>query len=149
MSFQTAIAIIPARFQSTRLPGKVLIEIAGKPLIQHIYERVKQAKNLHRIIIAADDVRVAEAVEKFGGTAVLTRPEHQSGTDRLAEIAAQLDPDSIIVNVQGDEPMLEPSVIDQAVAAAQLNDAEIVTAMTRMDDPADKLDPNRVKVVTS
>jgi 3-deoxy-manno-octulosonate cytidylyltransferase (CMP-KDO synthetase) len=149
MSFETAIAIIPARLESTRLPGKILIEIEGKSLIQHVYERVKQAATLRRIIVATDSAKIAETVEKFGGTAMRTRGDHQSGTDRLAEVANQLDPDAIIVNVQGDEPMIEPAVIDQAVTAAQAKDAEMVTVMTRMDQRADTLDPNRVKVVTT
>ncbi len=148
MIFETAIAVIPARLQSTRLPGKILIEIDGKPLIQHVYERVKQARTIHQIIVAADDSKVAEIVEKFGGTAVMTRVDHQSGTDRLAEVADRLDPNSLIVNVQGDEPMIEPAVIDRAVTAAQSNDSEIVTVMTRMNDTSDIRDTNRVKVVT-
>jgi 3-deoxy-manno-octulosonate cytidylyltransferase (CMP-KDO synthetase) len=149
MISETAIAIIPARLHSTRLPGKVLIEINGKSLIQHVYERVKQARTLDRVVVATDHPMVAETVEKFGASVIMTRPDHQSGTDRLAEAAEALDPNCIVVNVQGDEPMIEPGVIDSAVAAAGRNDAEIVTLMTRLDDPSDVRDVNRVKVVTS
>jgi len=147
MKSETAIAIIPARFQSTRLPGKPIIEIEGKSLIEHVYRRVKMARFVTRIIVATDDQRIASVVEKFGGTVVMTRDDHQSGTDRLAEVADRLPPDSLIINVQGDEPLIEPSVIDQAIAAASRNDAELVTLMTRMSRTSDIADPNRVKVV--
>ena len=149
MISETAIAIIPARLHSTRLPGKVLLEVQGKSLIQHVYERVKQARTLDRIVVATDHPMVAETVEKFGASVIMTRADHQSGTDRLAEAAEALDPDCIVVNVQGDEPLIEPGVIDRAVVAARRNDAEIVTVMTRMESPSDVRDLNRVKVVTS
>ena len=97
-------------------------------------------------MVATDDRRIADAVERFGGAAVMTRKDHPSGTDRLAEAAHQLSPETLVVNVQGDEPMIEPDVIDQAVNAARLGDAEIVTLMTRLD-PVEAEDPNRVKVV--
>jgi 3-deoxy-manno-octulosonate cytidylyltransferase (CMP-KDO synthetase) len=150
MKVDAAIAIIPARFNSTRFPGKPIAEIAGKPLIEHVYRRVEQAGLVSRVVVATDDRRIADAVERFGGTAVMTRDDHPSGTDRLAEAAdgmQGLRPDTLVVNVQGDEPMIEPGDIDQAIAAAQTGDAEIVTLMTKMDSrEAD--DPNRVKVVT-
>src|SRR6267142_1567791 len=135
MKFDVAIAIIPARFNSTRFPGKPLVEIDGKPLIEHVYRRVEQASLVHRIIVATDDLRIAEAVRRFGATAIMTRNDHQGGPDRLAEAAASqgLDPDTLVVNVQGDEPMVEPEVIDKAISAACLGDAEIVTLMTRLD----------------
>ncbi len=145
---QTAIAIIPARLASTRLPRKLIAEIEGKTLIEHVYRRVEQARLVDRILVATGDVRIAEIVEGFGGKAVMTRPDHQSGTDRIAEAAGGMDPDTLIVNVQGDEPLIEPSVIDQAVSAARLRDAEMVTLMTRMTDPSEIRNPNRVKVVT-
>jgi 3-deoxy-manno-octulosonate cytidylyltransferase (CMP-KDO synthetase) len=141
-----AVAIIPARFNSTRFPGKPLAEIEGKPLIEHVYRRVEQASLVDRILVATDDERIANAVQGFGGTVRMTRDDHPSGTDRLAEAAADLDPDTLIVNVQGDEPMVEPEVIDQAITAARLGDAEMVTLMTRLDAAA-AADPNRVKVV--
>jgi 3-deoxy-manno-octulosonate cytidylyltransferase (CMP-KDO synthetase) len=142
-----AIAIIPARFESTRLPGKPIIEIQGKTLIEHVYRRVQCAKSVERILIATDDERIAGAVRKFGGEVVMTRFDHQSGTDRLAEAAAHLPPDTLVVNIQGDEPLIEPDVIDRAVAAARHRDAQIVTVMTPLLDPAGIADPNRVKVV--
>ena len=147
MKVDAAIAIIPARFNSTRFPGKPLVEIDGKPLIEHVYRQVEQASLVSRILVATDDPRIADAVERFGGTAVMTRNDHLSGTDRLAEVAETLDSGSLVLNVQGDEPMVDPADIDQAVSAATLGDAEIVTLMTKMD-PVVADDPNRVKVVT-
>jgi 3-deoxy-manno-octulosonate cytidylyltransferase (CMP-KDO synthetase) len=147
MKVDAAIAIIPARFNSTRFPGKPLVEIDGKTLIEHVYRQVEQASLVSRILVATDDPRIADAVEGFGGTAVMTRNDHPSGTDRLAEVAETLDSGSLVLNVQGDEPMVDPADIDQAVTAAGLGDAEIVTLMTKMA-PAAADDPNRVKVVT-
>ncbi len=147
MKVDAAIAIIPARFNSTRFPGKPVAEISGKTLIEHVYRRVEQASLVTRIMVATDDRRIAEAVQRFGGTAVMTRDDHPSGTDRLAEVAENLDSHALIVNVQGDEPMIEPSDIDRAITAARVGGAEIVTLMTKMD-PATNGDPNRVKVVT-
>ena len=147
MKADAAIAIIPARFNSTRFPGKPLAEIDGKPLIEHVYRRVERARLVTRIIVATDDRRIANAVERFGGTPFMTRSDHQSGTDRLAEVAQELTPDVLVVNVQGDEPMIDPDDIDRAITAASVRDAEIVTLMTKMSDSEDD-DPNRVKVVT-
>jgi len=147
MKVDAAIAIIPARFNSTRFPGKPIAEVQGKPLIEHVYRRVQQASLVSRIVVATDDRRIADAVERFGGTAIMTRDDHPSGTDRLAEAAEGLLPDTLIVNVQGDEPMIEPGDIDQAITAACIGDAEIVTLMTKIDG-AEADDPNRVKVVT-
>jgi len=146
MKSDAAVAIIPARYSSTRFPGKPIVPIEGKPLIEHVYRQVQQARNVDRIIVATDDERIRQVVDRFGGAAVMTRNDHTSGTDRLAEAANDLDPDTLIVNVQGDEPMIEPGVIDQAINAAQRRDADIVTVMTRLGQTkAD--DPNRVKVV--
>jgi len=147
VKLENAIAIIPARFQSTRLPGKPVIEIQGKTLIEHVYRRVQCAKSIERILVATDDELIANAVRKFGGDVVMTRLDHQSGTDRLAEAAAHLPSDTLVVNIQGDEPLIEPDVIDRAVAAARHRDAQIVTVMTTLSDPAAIADPNRVKVV--
>lgn len=147
MTAGAAIAIIPARFNSTRFPGKPVVQINGKTLIEHVYRRVERAKSVARILVATDDRRIAEAVHGFGGTVVMTRSDHPSGTDRLAEAAEQVESGTLVVNVQGDEPMIEPSDIDLAVSAARLGDAEIVTLMTKMA-PAAAEDPNRVKVVT-
>jgi 3-deoxy-manno-octulosonate cytidylyltransferase (CMP-KDO synthetase) len=147
MKVDAAIAIIPARFNSTRFPGKPIAEIEGKPLIEHVYRRVEQACLVNQIVVATDDRRIADAVERFGGTAIMTRNDHPSGTDRLAEAAQELPLDTLIVNVQGDEPMINPVDIDQAVTAARIGDAEIVTLMTKVDS-AEADDLNRVKVVT-
>jgi len=146
MKSDAAVAIIPARYSSTRFPGKPIVLIEGKPLIEHVYRQVQQARYVDRIIVATDDERIRQAVERFGGAAVMTRKDHSSGTDRLAEAANDLDPDTLVVNVQGDEPMIEPGVIDSAISAAQVQDADIVTIMTRLD-PSRAADPNRVKVV--
>jgi 3-deoxy-manno-octulosonate cytidylyltransferase (CMP-KDO synthetase) len=143
----SAIAIIPARYQSTRLPGKPVLEIRGKTLIEHVYRRVEQAGLIEDIVVATDDERIAQAVQRFGGNVIMTRNDHQSGTDRLAEVAATLPPDALVVNVQGDEPLIEPEVIDRAVSAARLKDAEIVTLMTKLTDRSAIEDSNRVKVV--
>src|SRR6185295_7630490 len=122
--------------------GKPVLEIQGKTLIEHVYRRVQKAESVDRILVATDDRRIAEAVQRFGGDVIMTRTDHQSGTDRLAEAAANLPPDALIVNVQGDEPLIEPEVIDRAVAAARLGDAEMITLMTRIDDRASIEDPN-------
>jgi 3-deoxy-manno-octulosonate cytidylyltransferase (CMP-KDO synthetase) len=145
----SAIAIIPARYQSTRLPGKPVIEIRGKTLIEHVYRRVEQAGLIEEILVATDDERIAQAVQRFGGNVIMTRIDHQSGTDRLAEAAAAFPADTLVVNIQGDEPLIEPDVIDRAVAAARRRDAEIVSLRTRLADPAAIADPNRVKVVVN
>jgi|SRR5207248_6284047 len=147
MKVDAAVAIIPARFNSTRFPGKPIAEIEGKPLIEHVYRRVEQASLVSRIMVATDDRRIADAVKRFGGTAIMTRDDHPSGTDRLAEAAEGFHPDTLVVNVQGDEPMIEPADIDQAITAARIGDAEMVTLMTKIDS-AEADDPNRVKVVT-
>jgi 3-deoxy-manno-octulosonate cytidylyltransferase (CMP-KDO synthetase) len=147
MKAEAAVAIIPARFNSSRFPGKPIVEIEGKPLIEHVYRRVAKASLVTRIVVATDDRRIADAVERFGGSALMTRNDHPSGTDRLAEAAQGLAPDTLVVNVQGDEPMIDPSDIDRAIAAAQMGGAEIVTLMTKISNSRED-DPNRVKVVT-
>jgi len=105
------VVVIPARFGSTRLPGKPLVSLAGKPLIQRVYERAKLAKRADRVIVATDDERIVKAVEGFGGEARMTRTAHRTGTERVAEVAAREGGD-VFVNVQGDEPMLDPQSID-------------------------------------
>src|SRR5512134_1078129 len=107
MNFLKSIAIIPARFHSTRFPGKPLARIAEKPMIQHVYERVCQAGRIDQVIVATDDQRILDTVHSFGGGACMTASSHRSGTDRVAEVAAQCDAD-IILNVQGDEPLIAP-----------------------------------------
>ena len=147
MNGNGSIAIIPARFNSSRLPGKPLREIEGRTLIEHVYRRVELARGLDRIVVATDDDRIKQAVRAFGGEAVLTRTDHRSGTDRLAEVAAELPDDTIVVNVQGDEPLIESKVIECVLDAAHKRDADVVTLMTELSDPEAIRDVNNVKVV--
>lgn len=114
MSTHRIAGIIPARYGSSRLPGKPLAPILGKPMIQRVYERARQARTLDAVCVATDDARIVEAVERFGGQAMMTRGNHASGTDRVAEAAAQLGAD-IVVNIQGDQPFVDPAMIDEAV----------------------------------
>src|SRR6185295_12926641 len=109
-----AVAIIPARYSSTRLPGKSLLPLVGIPMIMHVVERATKAQLVSRVIVATDDERIFEAVHKHGGEALMTSPSHTAGTDRVAEVAATLDAE-FIVNVQGDEPLIDPSTIDAAI----------------------------------
>jgi len=141
------IAIIPARYQSSRLPGKALADIGGRPMIEHVYRRAAAASCVSSVLVATDDERILEAVRGFGGVACLTSPDHLSGTDRLAEVAAELGSE-IIVNVQGDEPLIEPSMIDEAVEPL-LEDPMVLmsTLRRRIDDAADLQNPNVTKVV--
>jgi len=141
------VAIIPARYQSSRLPGKALADIGGRPMIEHVYKRAAAATSVSSVLVATDDERILETVRGFGGVACLTSPNHQSGTDRLAEVAAALGSE-IIVNVQGDEPLIEPAMIDEAVEPL-LADPMVVmsTLRRRIDDRADLSNPNVTKVV--
>jgi len=141
------VIVIPARFGSTRLPGKPLVSLAGKPMIQHVYERAKLASQADRVIVATDDERIVKAVETFGGTARMTRPDHRTGTERVAEVAAHETGD-VFVNVQGDEPLLDPVAVDTAVnALLEEPAAAIATVATLIKTPADIMDPNVVKTV--
>src|ERR1700676_2301401 len=141
------VIVIPARFGSTRLPGKPLVSLAGKPMIQRVYERAKMATLADRVIVATDDERILKAVESFGGTARMTRPDHRTGTERVAEVAAHEKGD-VFVNVQGDEPLLDPVAVDTAVnALLEEPAAEIATVATPIKVPGDIMDPNVVKVV--
>jgi 3-deoxy-manno-octulosonate cytidylyltransferase (CMP-KDO synthetase) len=144
----SVVAIIPARFGSTRFPGKALADIAGRPMIEHVYRRASSASCVHGTIVATDDPRIVEAVELFGGAALMTRAEHLSGTDRIAEIAAAL-PCRIVVNVQGDEPLIEPETIDAAVQPL-LNDTtlEMSTLSRPFSDAEEFASRHVVKVVT-
>tara|TARA_Y100001934_G_scaffold187660_1_gene221391 strand:- start:161 stop:898 length:738 start_codon:yes stop_codon:yes gene_type:complete len=139
------IGIIPARYASTRFPGKPLHPIADKPLVQHVVERCREAQSLAEVMVATDDERIAKVAREFCPVE-MTRADHPSGTDRIAEVAARLDCDAV-VNVQGDEPLIAPEVID-AVAGA-LSEAEMTTAATPVNNISDYSDPNVVKVVVS
>ncbi len=139
------LGLIPARYASTRFPGKPLHPIAGKPLIQHVVERCKLARSLSEVIVATDDERIREVVRKFCRVE-MTRLDHPSGSDRIAEVAARCACDAVI-NIQGDEPLIDPNVID-AVAAA-LADNEMSTAAAVIGEPAEYDNPNVVKVVVN
>jgi len=145
----TIAVVIPSRYQSTRLPGKPLAEIAGRPMIAHVYDRARAIEGAARVIVATDDERVAAAVRAFGGEARMTRADHRSGTDRLAEVAAGLDCD-IVVNVQGDEPLVDAADVSAAVAALSA-DPELAIATLRypIRDAAELASPHVVKVAVS
>jgi 3-deoxy-manno-octulosonate cytidylyltransferase (CMP-KDO synthetase) len=140
------IAVVPARYNSSRLPGKPLLAIAGRPLIQHVYERAARVAGIGRVIVATDDERIKAAVEAFGGEAVMTSPDHRSGTDRLAEVAARI-PGDLVVNVQGDEPLIEPAMIAAALGPFVDSDVQMSTLRRRLDSRDEWRDPNVVKVV--
>lgn len=143
-----AVAVIPARYASTRLPGKALLEINGKPMILWVVERALAAHNVGRAIVATDDVRILEAVERAGFEAVMTSADHRSGSDRLSEVAAALDEAEIIVNVQGDEPLISPRTIEMAVdELANADEALIVTTCEAITNGRDVVSPDVVKVV--
>jgi 3-deoxy-manno-octulosonate cytidylyltransferase (CMP-KDO synthetase) len=147
MSDPKVLVVIPARFGSTRLPGKPLVSLAGKPMIQHVYERAKRAQTVHEVLVATDDQRILDAVQAFGGLARMTRPDHRTGTERIAEVAVH-EPGDIFVNVQGDEPLIDPLAIDAAVGAL-LDDppAQVSTVVTMIRHAGDIMDPNVVKAV--
>jgi 3-deoxy-manno-octulosonate cytidylyltransferase (CMP-KDO synthetase) len=149
MSLENAevVIIIPARFGAARLPGKPLVSLAGKPMIQRVYERAMMAARASRVIVATDDERIVKAVESFGGVARMTRVDHRTGTERVAEVAAH-EKGNVFVNVQGDEPLLDPSAVDTAVnALLEEPEAAISTVATPIKTPADIMDPNVVKTV--
>ncbi|MFP4143798.1 MAG: 3-deoxy-manno-octulosonate cytidylyltransferase [Phycisphaeraceae bacterium] len=149
-SAPAALAVVPARYASTRLPGKPLLDRTGKPLIQHVVERVLEAKRISRVLVATDDQRIADAVAAFGGEAVMTREDHPNGTSRIAEVVSGMagqDAD-IIVNVQGDEPEIEPDVIDQLVdGLAADGEAPMATLGSDFAEGEDPANPNIVKIV--
>ena len=144
----SVLAIIPARYQSSRFPGKPLADIAGRPMIEHVYRRAASATLVSAVVVATDDDRIAAAVNAFGGVAVMTRTDHTSGTDRVAEVVSAL-PCRLVVNVQGDEPLIEPAMIDEAIAPL-LADAslDIGTLSRPFRDAAEFTSPHVVKVVT-
>lgn len=143
---QRVAIVIPARYGSTRLPGKPLADIAGKPMVQHVYERALEVTNAQVVVIATDDERIAQAVEAFGGECVMTSPDHPSGTDRLAEVMAQVEAD-IYINLQGDEPLVRPADIE-ALVAGMLADASVkVGTLCHAIEAHEAGNPNTVKVV--
>ncbi len=139
------VGIVPARYASTRFPGKSLALIAGKPLIQHVVERCQKAKSLNEVIVATDDSRIVDVAKKFCRVE-MTRADHASGTDRIAEAVARCQCDAV-VNIQGDEPLIDPAVIDAVAGALAQN--EMSTAATLVKNPAEYDNPNVVKVVVN
>jgi 3-deoxy-manno-octulosonate cytidylyltransferase (CMP-KDO synthetase) len=144
---QDAIVVIPARHDSVRFPGKPLADIAGRSMIARVYERAKKAERVARVIVATDDERILKVVKEFCGEAMMTRRDHSSGTDRVAEVAAHV-PAAIYVNVQGDEPLIDPAAIDAIVGAMQEDETiQIATPSTIIKVANEIMDPNVVKVV--
>jgi 3-deoxy-manno-octulosonate cytidylyltransferase (CMP-KDO synthetase) len=142
------LAVIPARYASTRFPGKPLVSIHGKPMIQHVWERAQEAPGIHKVVIATDDERIYATVSSFGGTACMTSPHHPSGTDRVWEVAKTLPQYDLIFNVQGDEPFIDPASLQGAIAAIMENtEADIVTLVTPIRTQKEWEDPNIVKAV--
>lgn len=141
-----ATVVIPARFGSTRFPAKIVAAETGKPLVQHVVEQVRQCKRVRQIIVATDDQRIAQALSPFGTNCRMTSPTHQSGTDRIAEIALSLE-DDVVVNVQGDEPEIEPEIVDDLIERLETTPDDMATAATPFDPEADPNNPNLVKVV--
>ena len=143
----TSIGLIPARYQSSRFPGKPLADLNGHPVIEHVYRRALKARCLQRVVVATDDERIRDAVVSFGGEAVMTSPEHPTGTDRIAEATVGLKAD-LIVNIQGDEPLLDPDMIDQIVVPFSKDPTvQVATLVSPLKEIVEVLDANTVKVV--
>src|SRR5580704_8765308 len=147
MGSDRVVIVIPARFGATRLPGKPLVDLAGQPMIQRVYERARLSQRAGRVIVATDDARIVAAVEGFGGEARMTRADHRTGTERVAEVAAHVEGD-VFVNVQGDEPLLDPAAVDTAIdTLLEQPAAAVATVATAIRTPSDIMDPNVVKAV--
>jgi len=143
-----AVGIIPARWRSTRFPGKPLYLIGGKPILRHVWERCRRAKKLDAVIIATDDMRIARTAFDWGADVSLTSPKHQSGTDRVAEVARKAPQFEFIINIQGDEPLTEPSLLDRFVETLRSNrKIDIVTAAHPFENAAEAALPHQVKVI--
>jgi 3-deoxy-manno-octulosonate cytidylyltransferase (CMP-KDO synthetase) len=141
-----AIVVIPARYGSTRFPAKILAARTGRPLVQHVVDQVRRCKSVSQVIVATDDARIVEALSRFDTHCVMTSASHISGTDRVAEVAARRS-EEIIVNVQGDEPEIEPGVVDALIDRLESGESQMATAATPFPPGADPGDPNLVKVV--
>jgi len=141
------IGIIPARYASTRFPGKPLVDIAGKSMIQRVYEQASKAESLSKVVIATDDVRIADEVKKFGGEFIFTSSHHQSGTDRCAEVIEQLPGFDIVINVQGDEPFIEPAQIDLLASCFTEEKVQLATLIKSIQSQESVYNPNSPKVV--
>lgn len=148
MASSRILAVIPARYASTRFPGKPLHPIAGKPLLQHVWERCARCEKVDRVLVATDDARIFEAARAFGAEAVMTSPDHPGGTDRVAEAAASWPEATHVLNVQGDEPLISPALIDGLAARLAADPSiQMITAVHELRDPAALRDPNVVKAV--
>jgi 3-deoxy-manno-octulosonate cytidylyltransferase (CMP-KDO synthetase) len=142
-----ALGVIPARLGSTRLSEKILRSLGGKPMIQHVWERAKEAKKLEDVFVATDDARIRECVEGFGGKAFMTRADHPNGTSRIAEVMSRF-PQEIVINIQGDQPLVDPKALDEMVSIFERSkDVEMLTLAVRMTDRASFENPNVVKVI--
>lgn len=141
-----SICVIPARFGSTRLPGKPLLKIGGKPMIQRVYEQARKAGRLDRVIIATDHESILNTVRDFGGEVVMTSASHASGTDRVAEVMRKMDAD-VVINIQGDEPFISPKLLNEMAALFERTDIDIATPVHRIRNPEDLDNPNLVRVV--
>ncbi|HZP32743.1 MAG TPA: 3-deoxy-manno-octulosonate cytidylyltransferase [Candidatus Acidoferrales bacterium] len=142
------LAVIPARYSSTRFPGKPLTSIAGKPMIERVWERARSASLVSKVVVATDDERIANAVKSFGAEAVMTRADHRSGTERVAEVAIAHPEAEIVINVQGDMPLIEPAAIDAAIEAVSADEeVRVGTLAVPITSPTDIMDPNVVKTV--
>lgn len=143
-----ATVVIPARFGSTRFPGKIVAAETGRPLVQHVVDQVRKCLRVRQIVVATDDARIVEALRPFGTQCAMTSPTHQSGTDRIAEVARTLG-DAVIVNVQGDEPEIEPQVVDALIERLENSGDDMATCATPFPAGADVANPNLVKVALS
>ena len=141
------LGIIPSRYESTRFPGKSLVDIMGKTMIQRVYEQAKKSKKLDDLVVATDDQRIFAEVKRFGGSVVMTAKHHKNGTERCLEVAQSLNP-QFVVNIQGDEPFIHPDQIDSLCTVIS-TDTDLVTLIKRIKDPEDLENSNLVKVVTS
>ncbi len=141
------LGIIPARYSSSRFPGKPLVDIAGKSMIQRVYEQAKKCVHLTEVIVATDDVRIYDHVLAFGGMVIMTSPDHQSGTDRCAEVALQHPQYDVIINIQGDEPYIDPEQISKLAACFNNADTQIATLVKKVQSEQELFNPNSPKVV--
>ncbi|QHT48043.1 3-deoxy-manno-octulosonate cytidylyltransferase [Bacillus sp. SB49] len=140
------IGVIPARYNSSRFPGKPLADILGKPMVQHVFERVSASDKIDEVVVATDHEDIKQTVLNFGGKVVMTREDHETGSDRMAEVVSKMEGD-IFVNIQGDEPLIHTGTIDKLVEAALENPESVITAKTKLEDMEDVQDPNVVKVI--
>ncbi len=148
-TFMNILGIIPARYASTRFPGKPLVDISGKSMIQRVYEQAKKCGDLAEVIVATDDERIFKHVIDFGGVAVMTSPDHQSGTDRCAEVALQHRQYEVIINIQGDEPYIDPEQISKLAACFNTAGTQIATLIKKVQNEQELFNPNSPKVVVN